>query len=157
MVREFKNIDAELKSDLETQFGSKVDAVNTRPHRLFVTINRDDVYEVVQYLHEKHGLTYVSTITGLDAVEHYEMMYHFLLEGTVVTVRAIVPTDDPRIASITPIIPGAQLYERELQDLLGITSEGHPFPEGRQILPDDWPEGEYPLRKSWPAKERGVR
>lgn len=157
MAREYKNIDAELKSDLETQFGQKVEVVNTRPHRLMVTINRDDLTEIVQYLHEKHGLTYISTITGLDAVEHFEMLYHLLLDGTHVTVKAIIPADDPRIASITPILPAAQLYEREFQDLLGIKSEGHPFGEGRQILPDDWPEGEYPLRKSWPAKERGVR
>lgn len=157
MEKEFTNVDAEIKNDLETQFGQKVEITNPRPHRLFVTINRDDVTEVIKYLHEKHGITYISTITGLDAVDHFEMMYHLVLKGSSITVRAIIPADDPRIASITPILPGAQLYERELQDLLGIKSEGHPFGEGRQILPDDWPEGEYPLRKSWTGKERGVR
>ncbi|HHX95554.1 MAG TPA: NADH-quinone oxidoreductase subunit C [Clostridia bacterium] len=157
MSREFKNIDAELKSDLETQFGQKVEVVNTRPHRLFVTIDRDNLVEVIQYLKEKHGLTYLSTITGLDAVEHFEVIYHLFLDGAQINVKAIIPTDDPRIASVTPMLPIANWYEKEVSEMLGITIEGHPNPEGYMQLPEDWPEGEYPLRKNWPAKERGVR
>jgi len=156
MVREYKNIDALLKESLESEFGDKVQVENTRPHRLFVTINRDDVLDVVGHLSDKHGLIYISTITGRDAVEHFEVMYHFLLEGTVITVKAILPKDSPEINSIVEIIPGAFLYEREVNDLLGIFPKGHPNPV-RQVLPEDWPEGEYPLRKDWPAKERGIR
>jgi len=154
--KEFKNIDVTLKEDLESAFGEKVKVENPRPHRLFVTINRDDLLDVVKYLHEKHGLIYISTITGMDAIEHFEVLYHFRLEGTVLTVRAVVPHDDPWVSSIVEIIPGAFLYEREVNDLLGIFPKGHPNPV-RQVLPEDWPEGEYPLRKDWPAKERGIR
>jgi Ni,Fe-hydrogenase III component G len=33
-------------------------------------------------------------------------------------------------------------------DLLGIKVEG--LPEGRRYpLPDNWPQGQYPLRKDW--------
>jgi len=154
--REYTNIDAFLKEDLENQFGEKVDVVITRPHRVFVTINRDVILDVVRYLRDNHGLIYISTITGLDAGDHFEMLYHFQLQGTNFTIKAIIPYDDPVIDSITPIIPGAILYERETHDLLGIYPKGHPNPT-RQVLPEDWPEGEYPLRKSWPPDERGVR
>lgn len=157
MEKEFKNIDAVLKEDLENEFGEKVEVVITRPHRVFVTINRDDILDVVKYLRENHGLIYISTITGLDAGgDHFEMLYHFLLQGTSFTIKAIVPYDDPVVDSITPIIPGAMLYERETHDLLGIYPKGHPnlVPV---VLPEDWPEGEYPLRKSWPPEERGIR
>ena len=80
MSREFKNIDAELKSDLETQFGQKVEVVNTRPHRLFVTIDRDNLWKLFS-ISKKHGLTYLSTITGLDVAEHFEVIYHLFLDG----------------------------------------------------------------------------
>ena len=156
MEREFTNIDAFLKEDLEKQFGEKVDIVITRPHRVFITINRDDILDVVRYLHDTQGLIYVSTITGLDAGDHFEMLYHFQLQGTSFTIKAIIPYDDPVIDSITPLIPGANLYERETHDLLGIYPKGHPHPTA-VVLPEDWPEGEYPLRKSWPPEERGIR
>lgn len=157
MKREYTNIDAVLKEDLDQTFGDKVDVVITRPHRVFVTINRDVILDVVRYLRDTRGLIYVSTITGLDAGDHFEMLYHFQLEGTNFTIKAIIPHDDPVIDSITPIIPGAMLYESEAHDLLGIFSKGHPNPTKQVVLPEDWPEGEYPLRKSWPPDERGVR
>ncbi|HOJ26461.1 MAG TPA: NADH-quinone oxidoreductase subunit C, partial [Candidatus Saccharicenans sp.] len=54
----------------------------------------------------------------------------------------------PVLPSICEIIPGAILYERELQDMFGITVQN--IPDGRPLLlPDDWPAGNYPLRKDW--------
>ncbi|MBM3296072.1 MAG: NADH-quinone oxidoreductase subunit C, partial [Candidatus Aminicenantes bacterium] len=46
------------------------------------------------------------------------------------------------------VIPGALFYERELQDMFGLVIDN--IPDARPlILPDDWPEGQYPLRKDW--------
>jgi len=38
--------------------------------------------------------------------------------------------------------------EREMRELLGITFEGHPDPR-RLLLPDNWPDGVYPLRQDY--------
>lgn len=156
MEREYTNIDAFLKEDLEKQFGEKVDVVITRPHRVLVSISREDILDVVGYLRDTQGLIYISTITGLDTGEHFEMIYHFQLQGTAFAIRAVIPHDDPVVDSITSLIPGANLYEKETHDLLGIYPKGHPNPTP-VVLPEDWPEGEYPLRKNWPPDERGVR
>ena len=39
-------------------------------------------------------------------------------------------------------------FERELSEMFGVTVVGIPNPE-RLYLPDDWPEGVYPLRKDF--------
>jgi Ni,Fe-hydrogenase III component G len=45
-------------------------------------------------------------------------------------------------------VPTATLYERELQEMFGFVIEETPVPD-RLVLPDDWPAGVYPLRKSF--------
>jgi len=50
--------------------------------------------------------------------------------------------------SITPDIPAAHWYEREIQDMFGLKPEGHPSP-GRLVLHESFPSNSYPLRKDW--------
>jgi formate hydrogenlyase subunit 5 len=46
------------------------------------------------------------------------------------------------------VIPGAILYERELQDMFGLKVDNIPDPRPL-VLPDDWPAENYPLCKAW--------
>ncbi|RLG90884.1 hydrogenase large subunit, partial [Candidatus Bathyarchaeota archaeon] len=56
--------------------------------------------------------------------------------------------EKPVVPTITDIIPGAVLYEREVHDLLGVAFEGHPD-LSPLVLPEEWPERVYPLRKEY--------
>ena len=56
-----------------------------------------------------------------------------------------VPEGKPVAPTITDVIPGAVLYEREVHDLLGVEFEGHPD-LSPLLLPDDWPREVHPLR-----------
>jgi Ni,Fe-hydrogenase III large subunit/NADH:ubiquinone oxidoreductase subunit C len=89
----------------------------------------------------------LSTISGVDLGEEIELNYHMRCNGSV-TIRNRVPKENPKIQTITDLIPGATLYEREAFDLLGVMFEGHPNLK-RLMLPEDWNQGEYPLRKDW--------
>jgi Ni,Fe-hydrogenase III large subunit/Ni,Fe-hydrogenase III component G len=48
--------------------------------------------------------------------------------------------------SITPEVPAAHWYEREIKDLFGIVPEGHPDPRPL-VLHGMYPEGVHPLRR----------
>jgi NADH/F420H2 dehydrogenase subunit C len=54
--------------------------------------------------------------------------------------------EDPTVASLVPIWPGANFAEREVYDMFGVSFEGHPDLT-RILMPDDW-EG-HPLRKDF--------
>jgi len=56
------------------------------------------------------------------------------------------PREEPTVASLVPIWPGANFAEREAFDMFGIVFEGHPDLT-RILMPDDW-DG-YPLRKDF--------
>ena len=50
--------------------------------------------------------------------------------------------------SLTPLLPAAAWYEREIHDLFGLTPLGHPDLRPL-VLHDPWPEGCHPLRKDF--------
>ncbi|HWR30950.1 MAG TPA: NADH-quinone oxidoreductase subunit C [Negativicutes bacterium] len=56
--------------------------------------------------------------------------------------------------SITPLLPAAAWYEREIHDLFGITPVGHPDLRPL-VLHDNWPQGCYPMRKDFDKNSKG--
>lgn len=107
-----------------------------------------DAISLLLNQYEKAG---ISTITGTDLGSEIELNYHMRCGGAL-TIKNRVPKENPRIETITDLLPGAAFYEREVFDLLGVMFEGHPNLE-RLLLPDDWPKGTYPLRKDWKPSE----
>ena len=138
----------DLVNDLKDRFGDKVtESLVQRPRRVFITVNPNALTEVMAYVAQK-GYRHVSTITGLDLGQTLGVVYHLVEGNVVLSLKTNVPKDDPKLPSIVSIIPGAELYEREVHDLFGIVFEGHPD-LAPLVLPEKWPSGLYPLRKEW--------
>ena len=57
-----------------------------------------------------------------------------------------MPKENPRIQTITDIIPGATFHELEVTDLFGVIFDGNEL-KGHFLLSENWPEGIFPLRK----------
>ncbi|NHV06094.1 MAG: NADH-quinone oxidoreductase subunit C [Thaumarchaeota archaeon] len=97
------------------------------------------------------GLNFLSCISGLDCLDKgFCLVYHLSsLEdySTVVNVRTYISRENPEISSVSSVFKVAELYEREVFDLLGIKFVGHPNLK-RLLLPEDVPEDYHPLRKA---------
>jgi Ni,Fe-hydrogenase III large subunit/Ni,Fe-hydrogenase III component G len=65
-----------------------------------------------------------------------------------VRIWARVPGDRPRFPSVAAKHPVANWFEREVMDYFGLVPEGHPNPF-RVALHDDWPQGNWALRKTF--------
>ncbi len=121
-------------------------------NRLDVTIQRADLLSAIAVLVQPTRWGYLSAITGLDIPEpenqSLEVLYHFCQGGAVVTLRVRISYQAPSLPTICNLIPYASLYERELIEMLGIDILGTPNTD-HLLLPDDWPHGVYPLRKSF--------
>jgi len=141
--------DSEIIEKAKALLGDKVlGAINPSLRRIFITVAPGDLAASVTALRDHLGFFYLATISGVDDKDDFEILYHFANEHTCLNVRTRIPKAVARIASITPIIPGAILYEREIQDMFGIIVENIPDPRPL-LLPDDWPAGNFPLRKDW--------
>jgi formate hydrogenlyase subunit 5 len=119
-----------------------------RPRRVYVTVEQGFHRDAVSVLLESFPHTIISTITGLDLGDEIELDYHLWCTEAEATIRTKVPKSRPETETITDIMPGASLYEREVFDLLGVTFLGHPD-LSRLILPEGWPKEQHPLRKDW--------
>jgi NADH-quinone oxidoreductase subunit C len=122
---------------------------------LTLFIQRDRLRSVCEFLRDAPGLKfkYLSDVTSVDLYPReprFEVVYHLLAFEPYQRLRLKVrlPGDNPRVESIVPVWPGANAFEREVFDLMGIQFEGHPFLR-RILLPEDW-EG-HPLRKDFPT------
>ena len=71
-----------------------------------------------------------------------------------VILKADVPDDDLRIASLVPLYAGANWHERECWEMFGIAFDGHPGLR-HLYLPGEF-EG-HPLRKDFPLLARLVK
>ncbi len=117
----------------------------TRRRRVYIQVGRNCLIDTATLLHSK-GFTHLSTITGLEVGDEVELIYHLMRNGLQIGLRTKLPLDDLVVPTMTELIPGASLYEREIHDILGVRFEGHPN-LSRLILPDMWDQKLPPLRK----------
>ena len=99
----------------------------------------------IQYPH-------LAVISGVDVGDSIELIYHlYIYYGTRkrelgVFFTTALPKEDLTVDTITDLIPGALIGEREKQEMLGIRVKN--IPDGRRIfLPAEFPEGVFPWRK----------
>lgn len=149
-----------IKESLLKKFNYLEGSVNiVRPRRMSIEVSLDNFIPVFAYLAKDLAFTHLCTITGLDEQEKLGFIYHLTNEsGIVVNLKTSVAKANPLIKTVTPYFPGAEIYERELEDLFGAKVEGL-IQGNRYPLTDDWPVDQFPLRKDWkPAlnAEKGV-
>ncbi|MCP5095876.1 MAG: NADH-quinone oxidoreductase subunit C [Chloroflexi bacterium] len=120
------------------------------PERIDVYIDKASLLPAVATILEAEW-GYLAAITGMDPGEddeNLEVLYHFCEGAAVVTLRVNVEKETAVLPSVCDLIPSASFFERELSEMFGIEITGTPDPS-RLFLPDEWPEGTYPLRKAF--------
>jgi len=130
---------------------NSVDLVQEQEGTVIVKTDASHIKETLKIL-ILEGLRFIH-LTAIDFTsqkEKIELNYFFMFpqEKLNIILKTHIDSSNPKIDSISDIIPGAIWAERECNDLFGIKFYGHPDPR-RLVLPDDWPQNTYPLRKSF--------
>lgn len=153
----------EVLKDLRDRFKEDIiDVFDKSAKRVYIEIKPESIRKVAGYIFKDLGARF-NIASGVDARDHMEILYHFTIEdiNLLISLRVKLQKPDLEIDSLAPIFEGANWIEREIHELLGIDFKGHPDLR-KLLLPDDWPEGVYPLRrdyKEWDKKairDRGV-
>lgn len=141
-----------IAAELQSRFSLPEGALKVqRATRLWIETDRELFPAVFDHLVKGMGFSILCTITGLDLGADLGFIYHLAKDGCIMANLKTRCSKGESIKTITSYFPGADIYERELMDLLGARIEGL-GPGVRYPLPEDWPEGDHPLLKDWKAK-----
>ena len=138
------NVEAVLQALRETFSAESIEAQALPVDETLVALPPNCIHRAVEVLVERFDLRHLSTITGQDTGSAIELLYHFWDDGGL-TLRTSLPRDEPHITTLTDLVPGAALYEREVCEMLGVTFDGHPDPRPL-LLPDDWDKKKFPMK-----------
>ena len=116
-----------------------------------VRIELASIQNVARFLKDTEGLefSFLSSITAVDYVEHFELVYHLTslkFNQSIVLKANCYGRDEPTVPSVCVVWRGAEFQEREVWDLFGIRFEGHPNLK-RILLWEGFPG--HPLRKDY--------
>jgi Ni,Fe-hydrogenase III component G len=140
----------DIKQKLVNKFAYlEANARIPRQRRIFLEVAYKDFIEVFEYLVKELQFSHLCTITGLDEQDRLGFIYHLSQDsGVLLNLKTSVSKENPVLRTVISYFPGAEIYERELVDLLGARVEGLPA-GNRYPLTDDWPQDQFPLRKDW--------
>jgi NADH-quinone oxidoreductase subunit C len=113
----------------------------------------EEIAPLLAYLRDDPRCLFTTLIDicGVDYPERakrFDVVYHLLSMKKNQRIRVKIEADEQTpVASVTPLYPAADWFEREAFDMYGILFSGHP--DLRRLLTDYGFQG-YPLRKDFP-------
>jgi Ni,Fe-hydrogenase III large subunit/Ni,Fe-hydrogenase III component G len=141
--------------------GSVVADVGPRPSDLTVQLGRAHDLPAAAAVLTTQAMT-LATLVATDETmsPDGDFKVRYIFEPTLrgvpdrfVTLLVAVDPAHPEVPSLTTAVPAANWHEREMRDLFGIIPVGHPDPRPL-VVHDGWPEGMFPLRKSFDGSRR---
>jgi len=116
-------------------------------NRIYFTINKTILPQIAKYLFNDVKARF-STASGVDTRKAVEILYHFSIDdiGLFISLRVILEKPKLEIESLLPLFKYAEWIEMEMHEMLGVDFKGHENMK-HLLLNDDWPKGNYPLRR----------
>lgn len=127
---------------------ARVDNIN---ENLIVFAEPEQIKEIVSLIVlQEARFVHLTAIDFSSKKNKIQLNYFFFLlkDNLNIILKTELDSSNPSISSISELIPGVIWAERECKDLFGINFEGNPDLR-RLVLPDDWPNDVYPLRKDF--------
>jgi NADH:ubiquinone oxidoreductase subunit C len=139
----------EIKKQIKSRFDKKIlKWFEHNVNRIYVDIKPEDLVDFTQFLFKEMKARFIIA-SGVDTPRGgIEILYHFdfFQLPQVFSLRVFLKKPEIEVESISSVITGAKWIEREVHELLGVNFKNHPDMK-HLILPEDWPEGNYPLRR----------
>jgi len=120
---------------------------------VFCKVDPADLLKFCKLLNGEKELSfdYIRAITGIDYIDYMEMVYclYSFANNWSLTIKVKLSAEKPEVETLTSIYRGADWFERETWEMLGINFKGHPDLRPLLLVGD---EDFHPLKKSFEIK-----
>lgn len=117
---------------------------------IIVRADRGDLLEVLRRLRDESRISFdlLLDIVGLDLGKELEMVYYLCASEPwqILVIKVSLPAEEVIIPSVTSLFKGADWYEREIHEMLGVKFSGRE--EIQRLFTTEQQEG-FPLRKDF--------
>jgi len=143
----------DLEKKINSELTTKIKESKIKHNQLYVTINSEDILDVILLLKTNKNLKFrqlidITAVDYPDNQKRFKIVYLLLShEFNQRIILSYFISENEKISSLTKIFPAANWMEREIFDMYGIKYNNHP--DLRRILTDYGFEG-HPLRKDFP-------
>jgi NADH-quinone oxidoreductase subunit C len=134
--------------EIASQLLEKFPDVEVSVDKVNLWVAPESIAQICRSLKEDWSLDFLVAVTGVDLIESFEIVYHLnsiSRNRSLVVKTRIYDREAPSLPSVFEVWQGADLQEREVWDLMGISFSGHP--NMRRILTWEGFPG-HPLQKS---------
>lgn len=116
-----------------------------------LVVTSDSLFPVAKFLKDtpEFDFDYLTNLTAVDRLDYFEVVYHLTSlrhNRSLVLKTRCYDREKPSVASVVSLWQGADLQEREVYDLMGISFSGHPNLK-RLFLWEGFPG--HPLRRDY--------
>ena len=123
----------------------------------YIDVDPRQILEVCAHVHQNMGLPLVDLFASDERERGSVFVLRYVFAdrnvGRLLTIRTVIKQEKPEFLSVCVSVPAAVLYEREIQDMFGLTPVAHPEPK-RLVHHRNWPKGYYPLRREFDRSQR---
>jgi len=135
--------------DVARQIGERFPDAVAASDESMILLNSEALLEAAGFLKEGLGFDYLTSITAIDYPEYFELVYQLTSiknNKSLVLKLHCAKAGAGEVPSVVSLWQGADLQEREIYDLFGISFKGHP--NLKRIFLWDGFQG-HPLRKDF--------
>jgi Ni,Fe-hydrogenase III large subunit/Ni,Fe-hydrogenase III component G len=152
---------AGLSALAATRWGSRVETLADGAGVCRFRCRPELLREICDWLAGERGFAFATLVVDETTDEAgrpaWSLLYVFLKDAALprVEIELLAGERDPVIPSLCGLAngPSVDWHEREVEDLFGISFDGHPR-LGEFILHEDWPEGTAPMRRAFDPQHR---
>ncbi|GLI37848.1 NADH-quinone oxidoreductase subunit C [Geobacter hydrogenophilus] len=140
---------------LREKFSASVLDVKEFRGEVTVTVKREDIVEICNFLKSSLAYNLCTDVTAVDYLGKQEPRFmvvynlYSIPNKDRLRVKAGVPEADCSIDTVSCVWSTANWLEREVYDLMGVIFNNHPDLR-RILMTDDWVG--HPLRKDYPLQ-----
>jgi formate hydrogenlyase subunit 5 len=135
------------------RWGGLVDIAVEEGRRICrIECQTENLREICEWLMRDLGLSFATLIAEMQPAWSLTYIFYKDSQAPWVYLHLGLPGGATRVPSVSGLVhgPSVDWHEREIEDLFGLTFEGHPR-LGEFVLHEDWPEGVNPMRRDFDA------